>query len=174
MLLLKHFLNLVALLLVTALVGCTQPTQSDPIDLLALESEQAAQRFYHCQSEATTLDTNAQHQQSEAQFALAANRLMDCVALAPNHLEPVQPMRLHALAIVDYIRAGDLLAAQRGLATFKQAYPRRDLYFDEAYSFIDTLDVLLSVDDGTNGHRLLNARKQTLQETGRRDYWNQY
>ena len=164
------------LLACAALSGCSQPTQpqgeADATTRAAQLQMQARQAFAECQDQALTLDRSARQQQSVAQYALAANQMLGCVNQASSDVSQSSLMRLHALAIVDYLKAGEVQQAQQHLVAFTQSYPDQDLYFNDAYSFVDTMSLLLQASSVQPS--LSNARKETLRELQRRDYWLQH
>lgn len=140
------------------------------------EEMQRIQGFEQCSQEGLTLDTEARSRASTGAFLNSARvleRCIDDVSLSADAVPEYQRMRIHALAIVNYFKGGDVEAARRGLDRFKSSYPDQDLYFGDSSSFVETADVLLG---RTEEFRLgqfaaLNVDETLKREVRRMNYW---
>lgn len=94
------------------------------------------------------LDTQQALQSANAgQYHSLANTAEHCIAgidFPPRHPDIQTAMQFNALSVVNYVKAGDMAAAEKGLASFTTRFPQRDLLFDDFTSFIDTATALLS------------------------------
>ena len=142
----------------------TQPVQKAP-------DEQA---FYQCRDEIVAMDRSAAQNSSLAQYLASANAIGGClntVATSHSFITQQQMMQLQALAVLNFLKGGDIGRSRNELASFKRDYHGRDLYFADKSSFIDTFDLLLN-DSGQGANQVsLNVNKTLLDEFKRKQYW---
>jgi hypothetical protein len=125
---------------------------------------------------ASLLSENASAANNPAKYHLTAKQAMSCLEDAPlaarGELQ-TSVMQVHALAIVNLVKSGQLDQAQSELSNFKQQFPRRDLMLMDGSSFVDTLELLLGeapIEMAANGS-LLNASNELKSELRRQQYW---
>ena len=130
--------------------------------------------FYQCRDEIVAMDRSAGQNASLAQYLASANAIPGClqtVASTHSFITQQQMMQLHALAVLNYLKGGDIGKSRIELASFKQDFSGRDLYFADQSSFIDTFDLLLN-DSGHGADQVnLNVNKTLLAEFKRKQYW---
>jgi hypothetical protein len=130
--------------------------------------------FYQCRDEVLAMDRSAAKNASLAQYLAAANASGGCLLLVQgSHSFVIQQqlMQLQALAVLDYLKGGDVFNARDTLAEFKRMFSGRDLYFADHSSFIDTFDLLLNQSEAAAGLVGLNVNKTLLAEFERQHYW---
>lgn len=137
----------------SACVGLTPPLESEGIGYRQARSiEQSAIRDWRaCRDEAFALDETARREANPAQYLASAKMLEGCEADLGAGLTGIateERMRAFALAVQNYLKAGDLTNARRALEAFKDGYPDRDLYYADGTSFIETMAVLAGVSNG--------------------------
>jgi len=77
-----------------------------------------------------------------------------------------------ATATLNFIKSGNVLTANREVARFKRIYPSQDLYFEDYTSFLDTAEVLLSVEPMHSSQlSVLNISRSLKYEIERKYYW---
>jgi len=152
------------------------PAQTAEFRMDRFEEMQRVQGFEQCSQEGLTLDTEARSRASSGAFLNSARVLQRCIediTLSANAVPEYQRMRIHALAIVNYFKGGDVESARNGLDTFKATYPDQDLYLAGSASFIETAEMLLG---RTEEYRLgqfaaLNVDEALKREVRRINYW---
>ena len=182
--------QLLALGAVVTLSGCNMTPDlgalSEPFNKKAAPETPAVQTqgqqtaelaFYQCRDEVVEMDRTAALNASLAQYLASANAINGCLAqIGPTHsfITQQQMMQLQALAVLNYLKGGDIENSRKTLETFKQAYQGRDLYFADNSSFIDTFDLLLN-DKGLGAEQVnLNVNKTLLAEFQRKQYWTSH
>jgi len=163
------------------LAACNATTGSNPADTAAFRLErfdemQRINGFEQCSQEGLTLDSQARSRGSSGAFLNSARVLEGCIAEVSPSADAVpeeERMRVHALAVVNYLKGGDIAAARRTLDGFKRNYPDRDLYFGNSTSFVQTAEVLLG---RTGEFRLgqfasMNVDAAVKREVRRVNYW---
>lgn len=130
--------------------------------------------FRQCREEIISMDRSAAQNASLAQYLAAANATDGCLAMVFNNqsfMVQQQMMQLLGLAVLDYLKGGDIVNARATLARFKQDFGGRDLYFADHSSLIDTFELLLN-DTGLGAQQVrLNVNKTLLGEFKRKHYW---
>jgi hypothetical protein len=81
-------------------------------------------------------------------------------------------MQLNALALVNFIKAGESKLAEHSLAEFRTQFPQQDLLFADYTSFVDTAVALLKYNE-LSAHQLqvLNINTALRNELKRQNYW---
>ncbi|OUS13123.1 hypothetical protein A9Q89_03760 [Gammaproteobacteria bacterium 53_120_T64] len=153
----------------TLLMGAALGILAGCQDLSPKQKEQTSS-FADCQQQVLQLDAHASEQQSAAKYhasALLAQRCIgaDAVASADNQ-------RLSALAILNFIRAGDFAAAQQSMTQMQSQYPGQDLYLADGSSVVDSLDLLINHSVLPNSRiKQMNISRSLDAELNRKSYW---
>jgi len=105
-------------------------------------------------------------------LANAASRCIENKSFFPQHPDNQMAMQLNALAVVNFIKAGETQLAEQSLAQFRKQFPQQDLLFADYTSFVDTAVALLQHSE-LSAHQLsvLNINKSLRLELKRNDYW---
>lgn len=159
--------------------GCAATSQQDGEYLLPVESDrgpEAAERFYACREEALILDSASGAGASPAQYRAAARTIDICLTEVDANRDAVPQvdrMRLHAVGIAAYFKAGELGQALDQLHTFELLYAGQDLYLADNTSFIETFQLLLGEAPANAASRgsLVNAAEPLKSELRRKQYW---
>lgn len=145
-----------ATLLAAALAGCaTPPRSAPPAEGIGYREarfeEMAAMRAWRdCRDEAFELDRSATGSGSAHRYLASARLLERCEAnlgAAARIVAREERMRAYAVAVQNHLRGGDVAAARRALASLEDAFPDADLYLADGSSVVDSLSVVLEVDD---------------------------
>lgn len=174
----------VLLPLLLALGGCITNSTPPPRDGIAYRearfAEMAALRQYReCREEALTLDRQARDAANPARYMASAHLLERCESdLGPEAagLASDERMRSYALAIQNYLKGGDVLAARQLLQIFRENFPGEDLYYPDGSSFSETMTLLVGMGaPGTTGALAMsNVGTDIKAELRRADYWRQH
>lgn len=117
-----------------------------------------------------------------ATYHLSAKYALACLDEAPDIINsPVSAnnslqtsvMQVHALAISQLLKAGDVAWAEQELHAFKTRYPRRDLLLEEGASFVSTIELIIGAAPREQAAKdsLLNASPALKSELRRQQYW---
>lgn len=110
-----------------------------------------------------------------AQHLSLANSALFCIgdiAYTPQHPDTKTAMQFNALAVMNYIKAGDMQAAQEAFIRFRQTFPQQDLMFADYSSFVDTASVLLAQQQmSAKQLTLLNINPKLRDELNRQRRW---
>ena len=111
-----------------------------------------------------------------SQYLSLANTAQYCVGdiqFSPNHPDIETAMQFSALAVVNFVKAGDIQAASKALTQFRVKFPQQDLLFNDYTSFVDTATVLVKQDEITP-HQLtyLNINPTLRAEITRQRRWS--
>jgi hypothetical protein len=111
-----------------------------------------------------------------SQYLSLANTAQYCVGdiqFSPNHPDIETAMQFSALAVVNFVKAGDIQAASEALTQFRVKFPQQDLLFNDYTSFVDTATVLVKQDEITP-HQLtyLNINPTLRAEVTRQRRWS--
>jgi hypothetical protein len=112
---------------------------------------------------------------SAAHFMALANQANRCLAnirFFPAHPDNELGMQLNALAVVNYVKSGDIASAGESLTRFKQRFAQQDLVFDDYTSFIDTATALLQPDLSSRQLAMLNINPTLRSELTRIRHWS--
>lgn len=176
---------LISALTAAGLSGCLVTTGSQPAPdsginyRMARHAEVEALRTYQdCHEEALALDRLGRSQASSAKFAASAAVAEGCEAdlgMAASALPVDIRMRNTALAVQNYVRAGDVDSGRRMLAAFDGAFPGQDLYLPDGSSFIRTMDLLVGDHDSTDlgPYSRVNGSDEVKSELRRLVYWRE-
>ncbi|GAC29375.1 hypothetical protein [Brumicola pallidula] len=108
------------------------------------------------------------------QIALAnsATRCIENKSFFPQHPDNQIAMQLNALAVVNFIKAGESKLAEHSLAEFRSQFPQQDLLFADYTSFVDTAVALLQHDElSAHQFQVLNINTALRNELKRQEYW---
>jgi hypothetical protein len=111
-----------------------------------------------------------------ATYHLGAKYALACLEEAPamsNRIVQVSVMQVHALAISQFLKAGDINAASQQLRTFKSRFPNQDLLLEDGASFIHTVELAIGLapKEQSASNSLLNASSALKSELRRQQYW---
>jgi len=164
-----------------ALSACNMNQTTNPLDTASFregrfEQMQKIQGFESCRDEGLAMDSHARSRGSAGAYLNSAKVLESCTADLGNAASKIslqERMRVSALAIVDYLRGGDMEKARMNFEKFQAVYADQDLYFSDGSSFIATTDALL----GRSGPMTygefasLNINDQVKSEMRRINHW---
>lgn len=129
-----------------------------------------------CRDEALELDRQARSEGSSAQYLASAKLIEKCESDAGPDVGKVpsdERMRAYALSSQNYLKGGDVPKARETLERLRGAYPGADLYYANGASFIDTMELLVGVEDRTSQGDLgiANVDSDLKSELRRTQYW---
>ena len=167
---------------VALLLGaCSLTGNSDPFNDVSFresrfEQMQSIKAFETCRDEGLTLDSQARSRASAGAFLNSARVLDGCGAnlgSAASAVPKSERMRVHALAVLNYFKGGDVEQARLSFESFNATYPDDDLYFGDGSSFTETTDVLLGRTDPISFGRfaVLNVNDRVKSEMRRLNHW---
>lgn len=161
--------------------ACSLTGHDDPLPDLSFresrfEQMQGIKAFEACRDEGLTLDTQARSRAAAGAFLTSARVLDGCGAnlgSAATGVPLAERMHVHALAVVNYFKGGDVEQARRSFNGFKATYPDNDLYFADGSSFIETTEVLLGRTDPISFGQFaaLNVSDRVKSEMRRLNHW---
>lgn len=164
-----------------AVSACTTSNAPDPLS--TAEFRQArfqeienARSYRACRDEALELDSQARVRGSAGAYLNSAQILESCESDLGGESRAVsaeERMRLKALAVLNYIRGGDIDSAQRSYDGFTAAFPDSDLYLADGSSFRNTAEVLLGRTDSLSfgAFATLNVGDDVQSEMRRLHHW---
>ena len=134
--------------------------------------------YDQCVEEGKSFDNLASTKNEEADslYNKSAKILNDCDALIQNNLYMVnetERMKIAALSIQNYIKAGNLIEASLNFKKFQNTF-NKDLAYKDGSSFIENIESLLAHNDPniTSEFALLNNSKIIKSELKRINYWS--
>lgn len=170
--------NIQNLLFMTAawfiLSGCNSTVVSSPASVenaVALGQRLNTQ----CVSQVEERENAIRESSSAAQFmslAKQANRCLEGIRFYPQHPDNEIAMRLNALAVVNFVKGGDLVSAKSSLSDFTQRFVKQDLVFDDYTSFLDTATALLEPNLSARQLAMLNINPTLRSELNRQRTWS--
>lgn len=167
-------MGLATFLAVALLSGCNMTTHTDLVDVTT--SFPVSERMNTQCIEQVYAQQSAQDQTDLSQYLALANTAQYCVGdiqYSPQHPDVETAMQFSALALVNFVKAGDIQSASLALAEFRTKFPQQDLLFDDFTSFVDTATVLVNQQDITP-HQLtyLNINPTLRAEITRQRKWS--
>jgi hypothetical protein len=90
----------------------------------------------------------------------------------PRHPDNQLAMRLNALAVVNFVKSGDLSSAQSAFDGFKVRFVQQDLVFADYTSFVDTATALLQPNLSARQVAMLNINPTLKSELARKRQWS--
>jgi len=152
--------------------GCSQqPVIIEPVPEPVAEFSKSA--FDDCVSSLAEPLANAAN---PASYHLGAKYALACLEEAPeirNEIVQLSVMQVHALAITQLLKAGDMQSAVQQVNAFKSRYPRRDLILEDGASFVQTIELIIGqapIEQAAHAS-LLNASPALKSELRRHQYW---
>lgn len=112
---------------------------------------------------------------SAAQFISLANQASRClkgITFYPAHPDNELGMRLNALAVVNYVKSGDIGSAKTSLNEFTRRFRQQDLVFADYTSFLDTATALLEPNLSPRQLAMLNINPTLRTELHRTREWS--
>ena len=100
-----------------------------------------------CRDNGVMLDQQARTTGEPGRYLATARALEGCEAGLGAEVAGIavdERMRAYGLAIQARLKGGDLSGARDGVTRFQDAFPERDLYFDDGASFLNTMEALLA------------------------------
>lgn len=147
---------------VAMLVGISACSLS-PYSEITTSSEYEA-----CIAQAWSVDQQAHQLNGEPQFLLAAKLFSACESdLQASEIQHPESERMVAVAMssLNFARGGDIGSAMQQLTHFERSFPRRDLYFPDGSSFVDTMRLVTgSHDYNDSSIRLINVNDNVRAE----------
>lgn len=128
-----------------------------------------------CVSQVLERESAIRESSSAAQFvslAKQANRCLDGIRFYAQHPDNQIAMRLNALAVVNFVKGGDLVSAKSSLSDFTQRFVKQDLVFDDYTSFLDTATALLEPNLSARQLAMLNINPTLRSELNRQRTWS--
>ncbi len=157
----------------------TETKVTEGIDYRQARFEEiSAMRDYRgCVDEALGLDEKARKNQSAGQYISSAKLIQTCESgLGPNvaGIATEERMRAYGLSVQNYLKGGDIVAAQSAFDSFQSSFGSNDLYYSDGSSFTETMSALLGRETKSayGQFSMLNVNKQLKQEMRRKTYWN--
>nr|WP_136249655.1 hypothetical protein [Ningiella ruwaisensis] len=152
--------------------GSTQVPQSAVVE----QAFPVGQRLdTQCVEQVKAREKGIQSSESHAQYLALANQAQRClqgIRFFAQHPDNQEAMRLNALSVVNFIKGGDLDAANRSLTRFKQRFAQQDLVFEDYTSFIDTATAMLNPDLNARQLAMLNINPVLRNELSRTRQWS--
>jgi hypothetical protein len=171
-------ITLLATSSVLVVAGCVTTGSPEGIGFReARFAEMSAIRGWQsCRDEALELDRKAREEGSSAQYLASAKVIEKCEADAGPDASKVgadERMRAYALGAQNYLKGGDVPKARETLDRLRSAYPGADLYYANGTSFIETMELLVGVEDRTSQGDLgiANVDSDLKSELRRIQYW---
>lgn len=163
-----------ALLAVVLLSGCNMTSQTDSVAVTT--SLPVSERMNAQCIEQVYSQQSAQNQTEVSQYLALANTAQFCVGdiqYSPQHPDVETAMQFSALAVVNFVKAGDIQSASLALTEFRAKFPQQDLLYDDYTSFVDTATVLVKQQEITL-HQLtyLNINPTLRAEITRQRKWS--
>lgn len=129
---------------IAVLGGCYSSTQSVPAEIVV--SNASFERLDSTCVEQVLALQQGIDSPSVSQHLSLANSAQHClqgVQFSSKHPDLQTAMQFNALAVVNYVNAGDIQAAQQALDAFHHRFPQQDLLLGDFSSFVDTATALL-------------------------------
>ena len=153
-------------------VGCASQTSLTPQEHVQADLS-SSNAFDECLASLAEPLANANN---PATYHLGAKYALACLDTAPvmtNRIVQVSVMQVHALAIAQFLKAGDISAATQQLRAFKSRFPNQDLLLEGGASFIHTVELAIGLvpKEQSASNSLLNASSSLKSELRRQQYW---
>lgn len=145
------FLAMAAVLTASTLAGClaVPPPAVEGIGFreARFREIEAMRDWRACRDEGQTLDRQARSSGEPSRYLATAAALERCEAdlgAEGAGIAVEERMRAYGLTIQARLKGGDLSGVRTGLDRFREAFPDRDLIFDDGTSFLQTMETLLA------------------------------
>jgi hypothetical protein len=169
---------------VSALLGLTACQSNNAAEGIAFREARfermlAQQNYGNCVDDAIELDHQARSTRSPAQYLASARLLERCEQDLGPHADrsmDERRMRAYALSVQNYLKGGDVARARHNLDQLRASFPKRDLFYPDGSSFMDSMSVLLGqVDVERAGHlTIYNIPDDLRSELMRARYWKRH
>lgn len=163
------------------LTACQVPTASEEFEGIGFrearfEKLTAMRDYRQCRDEALELDRQAHASGEPGRYRASAELIEHCESgLGPEAIEVASDERMHAyaLAVQDYVKAGEVERAGQTLERFKKTFTGKDLYYADGSSFIETMEILVGKKDDSAlaPYAYLNVNAPLKNEMRRIRYW---
>jgi len=136
----------------------------------------AMRKYRACRDDAMEIDRKAKSETSTARYLASARLLEKCESeLGPeaSKVAREERMRAVALAIQNYFKGGDIAKSRSLLQKLKKVFPGHDLHLADGSSYLDTMEVLLGVQDRSSigEFSVANVSGEMKSELRRLRYW---
>lgn len=171
----KQTLKILSVVIFAAFMTACSSTQSNTATVLPTNNSYYQSIDASCEQQAIAMDNSAQQSGQEAQYLASANAMLRCVkgiTFPKSHPDSDKALRLMALSVMNFVKGGDIDAANIALKKARSKFPTQDLYFADYSSFFDTATALLEQRKLTR-HQLasLNISADLRAEIERKQYW---
>jgi len=132
--------------LLTGCVSVPPPAEGIGYRQARFAEIEAMRAYRACRDEGLGLDRQARAAGDPGRYLAVARILEGCESdLGPSAsaLATEERMRAYAVSVQARLKGGDVAGARASLERFAEAFPDRDLFFDDGASFIETLDAVL-------------------------------
>lgn len=173
-------LSIVVITLCLLLSGCnstavTRTSQATISDATLSNTALVERLDPQCQSQVVQRNNTIGDTGDAAQQIALANAATRCIenkTFYPQHPDNQMAMQLSALAIVNFIKAGETQLAKQSFQAFRTQFPQQDLLFDDYTSFVDTAVALLEQEQlSARQLQVLNINPSLRAELKRQQYW---
>ncbi len=168
--------SILAFGIVAGTVGCA--SQGGSFENAEFRADRAAEvtdhaSFSDCNQTAIMLSGQATRPALYHNSAKQALRCLSDVADNASSISRSERMQLHALAIVNFAKSGEINSAQTELALFMNQYPFDDLYLANGASFTDTMSLMLGEVSPRQAatSSLSNSTRELKSEFRRQQFW---
>jgi hypothetical protein len=141
-------------------------------------AEISAMRSYRtCRDQALELDKQARKEGTPSRY-LASARLIDkCESELGSNASKIaqeERIRTYAISIQNYFKGGNIVKARNNLEKLRNGFSGKDLYLADGSSFIETMEVILSLKSSATLYdlALANINQDLKSEFKRLNYWN--
>ena len=172
-----------AIILLASLSACQATTMKQAEGIGYREARfaevAAVRKWQSCHDDATELDRQARKGGDPAKYLASANLLVHCEAeLGSDAASAAKDARFraYALAVLNFMKAGDISATRESLQKLRIGFPEQDLYLPNGASFIDSMEVLTGAISRESIHEfpMRNISKELKQELRRIRYWKSH
>ncbi len=155
--------------LILSACGMTEQPQSQPYATIYERMDN------QCISQVQNLQ-EALSTANPSQYLTLAHSASHCVgdiAFSPQHPDNQIAMQFNALAVFNFVKAGDMHSAKQSLVEFRSRFPQQDLLFDDYSSFVDTATALIKQQElSEQSIAMLNINPVLRAELKRQRKWS--
>ena len=139
----------------------------------------AVRSWRSCRDNAFALDSQARKGGDTAKYLASSKLLVQCESeIGPEAASAAKDERFkaYALAVLNYLKAGDIKASREVLNKLQKGFPGQDLYLPGHVSFIETMDVLTGGQSrqSIKAFPMRNLSKELKKELRRIRYWKNH
>ena len=150
--------GLAALLVAAAACRTASPTDGLSFRAARYLRLQAQHEYRACVDEGIALAARSEQTTHVARYLAGARMLEGCeAALAENADSGMRDQRFRVLALTaqNYLMAGDIGRSREVFGRLRSEFPRRDLFYADGSSYVDTMRVLLRLVDTDSRAKLV-------------------